>query len=201
MMAFLFIHNVCLFCVNVWHQVRRFSFVYEIFKGEMKKIGKFLKLKQKIKRAESQNRPRKSGISLSWMHSNRLSLHREIWNYRTKKYFPPFFVLHAYPYTHIFCKYLIIEVHLFQYNYVTFEKPCDLMIITWKCLFFRIPTITCIVSMTGIYLLITINRMYEFYWPRRYAELDLRYIQLKIFAFMVITVSLWKPVNTFLRDC
>ena len=60
--------------------------------------------------------------------------------------------------------------------------------ITWKCLLFRVPTITCIVALTGVYSLLFIDRFLELCAPKFYKKFEQNATGL-IFLFLFIFIG------------
>ncbi|KAI1727846.1 serpentine type 7TM GPCR receptor class ab chemoreceptor domain-containing protein [Ditylenchus destructor] len=50
--------------------------------------------------------------------------------------------------------------------YFTYVDKCDLLIRTWQCLIFRIPTISSIIAMSFIHLVLLLDRLLETFFPQ-----------------------------------
>ncbi|KAI1707646.1 serpentine type 7TM GPCR chemoreceptor sra domain-containing protein [Ditylenchus destructor] len=57
-----------------------------------------------------------------------------------------------------------------EVRFYIYSDGCDLLIRTWQCLFFRVPTITSIIGMSAVYMVLLIDRLCSIFLPNHYCN-------------------------------
>ncbi|KAH7718088.1 COL-68 protein [Aphelenchoides avenae] len=87
-------------------------------------------------------------------------------------------------------------VNTFQLLYFTYRDRCDLLITTWKCLLLRIPTISCIIGLTGLHVIVTVDRVLSTLMPSWYHDEK----PVVYFVMAVCLLGFILPISYFIFD-
>ncbi|KAI1704734.1 serpentine type 7TM GPCR receptor class ab chemoreceptor domain-containing protein [Ditylenchus destructor] len=66
--------------------------------------------------------------------------------------------------------FLCIVAIWHEVRFYIYSDGCDLLIRTWQCLFFRVPTITSIIGMSAVYMVLLIDRLCSICLPNHYCN-------------------------------